>query len=212
MSPSVAIAPVSILRSVDVRSILPEGLDPPADVPLDIFEATVGMLLAGDRVDMATLAERAGISRATLYRRIPDREHLIGEAVWFLVRYAVAPALEASAELTGADRVAATVHSFLSLVEEPGPQIDQLIRKERDLSMRIFTGDDGPVHAGLLHAMTALLEQEADAGHLDLGDMAPSVLALGIVRIGESFLWPRVFGDVDLRTADAVELVRRLLR
>lgn len=205
-------AEVVSLPAVDVREIVAEGLDPPDDIPPDIFEAAVAMLLAGERVDMRTLADRVGISRATLYRRVPDREHLLGQAVWFVVRHAVVAALVASSELSGPDRVVGAVTDFFAKIATPAPQIEQLIRKEPDLSMRIFTTEDGPVHAGLVAAVAALIAREVGDGNLDLGGLEPHVLARGIVRLGESFLWPQVFSGDQIRMDDAIEIIRRLVR
>jgi AcrR family transcriptional regulator len=209
---TVAADEAGTLLPVDVREIVPEGLDRPEDIPAEIFDAAVAMLLAGERLDMGTLAERSGISRATLYRRIPDREYLLGQVVWFLVRHALVAVIEATQELGGADRIVRAAGDFFALITTPAPHFEQLLRKEPELSMRIFTTHDGPVHAGLRDAVAALVAQEIDAGRLDLGDLDPQVLALGIVRIGESFLWPRIFSGEQIHMDDALAIIRRLVR
>ena len=50
--------------------------------PLDALREGRRRFLAGQRVDMSELATALGISRATLYRWVGDREQLLGEILW----------------------------------------------------------------------------------------------------------------------------------
>src|SRR6202021_3382283 len=59
---------------------LPQGTHPPAMVPGPIFAAAVDMFGAGQRLDMRSLARRIGVARATLYRRVGNREQLLAQA------------------------------------------------------------------------------------------------------------------------------------
>jgi AcrR family transcriptional regulator len=58
----------------DARAILPGGAAPPAGIPAEIFAAAVDTFVAGQRLDMRSLARRLGVARATLYRRVGKRE------------------------------------------------------------------------------------------------------------------------------------------
>ena len=53
----------------DVRAIVPGGAATPAGIPAEIFAAAVDTFVAGQRLDMRSLARRLGVARATLYRR-----------------------------------------------------------------------------------------------------------------------------------------------
>ena len=53
----------------DARAVLPEGTQPPGEVPAGIFAAAVDVFVSGQRLDMRSLARRLGVARATLYRR-----------------------------------------------------------------------------------------------------------------------------------------------
>ena len=53
----------------DARIVLPDGAAVPARIPAGIFAAAVDTFVAGQRLDMRSLARRLGVARATLYRR-----------------------------------------------------------------------------------------------------------------------------------------------
>ena len=65
----------------DVQAVLPQGTQPPAMVPAPIFAAAVDMFVAGQRLDMRSLARRIGVARATLYRRVGNREQLLDQVL-----------------------------------------------------------------------------------------------------------------------------------
>ena len=49
----------------DVRAVLPQGTQPPPMVPGPIFAAAVDAFVAGQRLDMRSLARRNAEARAT---------------------------------------------------------------------------------------------------------------------------------------------------
>ena len=53
----------------DAQAVLPAGATVPAGIPAGIFAAAVDTFVAGQWLDMRSLARRLGVSRATLYRR-----------------------------------------------------------------------------------------------------------------------------------------------
>src|SRR2546423_14851391 len=62
------------------------AVEPPADIPREIFDAAVDTYLACRRLDMRGLAGELGISRATLYRHAGGRDRLLGEGLCFPTR------------------------------------------------------------------------------------------------------------------------------
>jgi hypothetical protein len=54
----------------DARLVLPAGAAVPEGIPAGIFAAAVDTFVAGQRLDMRSLARRLGVARATLYRRV----------------------------------------------------------------------------------------------------------------------------------------------
>jgi AcrR family transcriptional regulator len=189
---------------------VPEGLDPPADVPGEVFRAALDSVLAGRRLEMGRLAQEIGTSRATLYRRVSDRDQLLGEVVWYLVRFSVAATLERTAHLSGLERVVETARVFLADVTAPVPAFRRLFDDEPVASMRILTSSTGRVHLGVLDVFARLLEDEVTDAGLELA-MPARQLAFAVLRLAQSFIYADVIArdpmDVDLVT----ELVDGLL-
>ena len=83
----------------DVGRVLPEGTGTPATIPGPIFAAAVDTFVAGQRLDMRSLARRVGVARATLYRRVGNREQLLDQVLWWRARLLLADQVRASADL-----------------------------------------------------------------------------------------------------------------
>lgn len=180
--------------SVPSAALVPGGLAAPPDIPVDVFAAALETFVACERLDMGQLAESLGWSRATLYRKAPPRETLLGAVVWFLTRRALVGALESTGQLRGAERVATCAQRFIRFVSEQ-PAFRTFLEHEPEVSLRVMTSRHGPVQGGLIAATQALLEQEEQRGHLTLLE-DPRTLAYAIVRLGEGFLYADVLtGD-----------------
>jgi AcrR family transcriptional regulator len=197
-------------RDAALRSLVPEGLDPPPDIPQEIFRPALGVFLERRRLDMRGLAESIGVSRATLYRRVRGRDHLLGEMIWFLTRHAVARAVAETAGRRGRSRVLGIVAGFMHDVNEQ-PALRRLLDEEPEAALRILTSKHGPVQTGLIAAVERLLDQERKRGHLDTG-IEPATLAYVIVRIGESFLYADAIADNEPDVELAVAMIAKLLR
>lgn len=201
-------APQARQRGAD--GYLPEGLDPPPGIPDDVFQAALGSVLEGRRLEMGRLAEQVGTSRATLYRRVPDRDALLGEVVWYLVRFSVADTLDRTAHLAGLERVVETARSFLASVTAPVPAFRRLIEEETVAAMRILTSSAGPVHQGVHRVLTDLLADEAADAGLELA-MPATDLAFAILRLAQSFMYADVIARDPIDVDFVVGLVEGLL-
>src|SRR5258708_23003878 len=62
---------------------------------------------------MQSLARRAGVGRATLYRRVGKREQLLDEVVWWRARRLVGEQVQATAAQAGVARIAAVIGGVL---------------------------------------------------------------------------------------------------
>jgi AcrR family transcriptional regulator len=159
---------------------------------------------------MRALAVDLGMGRATLYRKVGNRDRLLGEVIWFLTRRALARALERTSDLTGVERIVATVEDFMAFVHDQ-PDLRRLLEAEPEAALRILTSKQGPVQHGIVESLDRLLEDEERRGNLEL-TIDRTTLAYVIVRIGESFLYADVIADNEPDVPTAVEVVRRLLR
>ena len=192
------------------EALIPEGTAPPQGIPPEIFQAALATFLERRRLDMRELAAELGMGRATLYRRVGNRDRLLGEVLWFLARRALVDAVEHAGERSGAERIVAVVDGFLSFARAQ-PALRALLDAEPEAALRVLTSKQGPVQLGLVEALERLLAEEEARGALRL----PSdrrTLAYVVVRIGESFLYADAIAGEEPDLAAAVELVARLLR
>lgn len=189
--------------------LLPEGTAPPAGVPAEIFAAGLACYLEMRRLDMRSLAEELGMGRATLYRKVRSRDHLLGEITWYLTRRLIVRALRATAMITGRARIAALVELFMRSVAEQ-VELRRFLDAEPEAALRVLTSKHGPVQGGLTTVIEQLLRRETALADGDDG-MTPATLAYVIVRIGESFLYADVIGHGDPDVDAAMQVIDRLL-
>src|SRR5215813_11802397 len=105
-----------MLRVDDAQAVLPDGVAAPAGIPDEIFAAAVDTFVAGQRLDMRSLARRLGVARATLYRRAGNRERLLDEVLWWRARHLLVDQVRASAGLAGTGRLIAVIGGVLRAI------------------------------------------------------------------------------------------------
>jgi AcrR family transcriptional regulator len=159
---------------------------------------------------MRALAGELGMGRATLYRKVGNRDRLLGSVIWFLTRRTLARALLAGDSLRGADRVVRVVDEFMTAVHT-SPELRRFLEAEPEAALRILTSKQAPVQRGVVQTLERILDQEERRGTLHVG-IDHATLAYAIVRIGEGFLYADVIADNPPDVPTAVEVVRRLLR
>jgi AcrR family transcriptional regulator len=186
------------------------AVEPPADIPREIFDAAVDTYLDCRRLDMRALAGELGISRATLYRPAGGRDRLLGEVLCYRTQLALAAAATGMERMKGERRVVTVVERFMRIVHESAP-LHRLLEAEPETALRLLTSKHGPVQRRVIDGLERLLAHEESRGELRLG-VDPAALAYAIVRIGESFLYADVIADNDPDVDQAVTLVSRLLR
>lgn len=187
------------------EGLIPGGLEPPPLVEPAIFQGALVAFLAERRLDMQALAADLGISRATLYRRVGDRDTLLGQVLWFLTRHAMARALETTAGMRGAERVLAVTEAFMRDVL-PQPALQRFLHAEPEAALRILTSAKGPVQSGIVGVLAALLRAEGVRTRTD-----PDTLAYALVRIGEGFMYADVIAALKPDVGKAMEIARLLV-
>ncbi len=194
----------------DFDQLVPGGTEPPAEIPAEIFQAALGVYRDRRRLDMRALAVELGMGRATLYRKVGNRDRLLGEVMWYLTRVAMASALAEAEGRDGADRVVEVLRLFMSAVNGSA-ELRHLLEAEPEAALRILTSKHGPVQPGVTDALEALLADEEESGHLRL-TIDRGTLAYVLVRIGESFLYADVIADQEPDVDAAVAVAARLMR
>lgn len=178
--------------------------------PHDVVRAAAGMLLHGRRVDTGTLAAELGISRATLFRRAGNRDAILGEGLAYLGARTLArierehDARPASGEPSGRLRCLEVSEEFRFALGT-APALRQLLDEEPAMAIRILTDPQGRVQPRMVEAYTRLFQRDVDEHGL-LPQVPVPLLALAVVRLGESFLYSDVLASraPDLKAATAV--------
>ena len=194
----------------DVHVVLPEGTRAPATVPAHIFAAAVDTFSAGQRLDMRSLAGRIGVARATLYRRVGNREQLLDQVLWWRARRLLAEQVRASVHLTGTARLTALISGVLDAIGADRP-LRMFLESDPETALRILTGRHSTVHQGMAASLENLIDLERGRGSFDTS-LDTSTLAYAIVRVSEGFLYADVIADRTPDIGRAVTVIEALLR
>ncbi|MCW3063250.1 MAG: hypothetical protein JWN32_422 [Solirubrobacterales bacterium] len=151
---------------------------------LDAFNIARRRFIAGERIEMRSLAQELGVNRVTLHRWVGSRDLLLGEVLWSLAR----PTLDRARARTtghGGQAVADAMERFLADVLA-APFMRAFLEREPEIALRILTTTRSTMQAKLVAHIRDLIADEM-AGRplpLDLDD-----LAYLVVRVSESFTY-----------------------
>ena len=198
-----------MLSTDDARAIVPGGAAVPAGIPAEIFAAAVDAFVAEQRLDMRSLARRLGVARATLYRRAGNREQLLDEMLWWRARRLLVGQVQATAALTGAERLVAVIGGVLRAIAGDRP-LRAFLESDPETALRLLTGARSTVHRGMASALEKLIDLERGRGCFDASLDTPT-LAYAIVRISESFLYADVIADRAPNVDRATTVIEALL-
>ncbi len=193
----------------DARAVLPEGTGPPGQVPAGIFAAAVDVFVSGQRLDMRSLARRLGVARATLYRRVGNREQLLDEVLWWRARRLLDDQVRATGELAGTARLVAVIGGVLHGIGRDR-SLRAFLASDPETALRILTGPRSTVHAGTAGALEKLIDLDRGRGSFDAGLDTPT-LAYAIVRISDGFLYADVIADRAPDIDRAITVIEALL-
>jgi AcrR family transcriptional regulator len=164
----------------------------------EIVRAAARWIHHGIRLDTRALAGELGMSRTTLFRRVGNREDLMGDALWMLsdrtMRNAVAHWEQAEGPVVrnaaGQLRCLAVMHEYrTSIATDPG--FNQLLRDEPTVAIRVLTDPVGRVQPKVMAAHVDLLARDVADGGFVLAVGLES-LSYALVRLGEAFLYSDV--------------------
>lgn len=155
----------------------------------DAYALARETFLAGERVDMQTLASRLGISRTTLHRWVQTRENLLDHV---LGRLAVEYFAMGRERAVGApdDVICGTTGAVADAALE-SDAIRGFVEREPELALRLMLNDRSRVRRQLVTDMRALVAEV-------LPDEAAALdgFAEAAIEVGLALLWPYlVAGD-----------------
>lgn len=159
---------------------------------LDAFRLARRTFLAGDRVDMQTLARSLDVDRATVYRWVGSREQLLTEILWSLIEPTIANLRTAHCHagppaVPGQSPAAAVITGTVrAVIANPGMQ--RFLDREGDLALRLLTTRASGFETRLIALVAGLVRQEAEAGRL-ITVVPVDDLPYVLVRIMESYIY-----------------------
>lgn len=159
----------------------------------------------GSRLDTGALAAEVGVSRTTLFRRVGNREDLMGDALWLMSDRTIASVTHRWDKANGpAVRDPAGMLRCLWVMREYRAAIAGnkgmrvLLEEEPTVALRVLTDPHGRVQPRVIAQHVDLFARDvADGGFTPRVDL--DTLAFAVVRLGEGFLYADVLAD---RTPD----------
>ena len=174
-----------------------------------MFRAAAEAYLAGQRLDMQSLARRVGVGRATLYRRAGNREQILDAVIWWRARRLLAWQLDRTSGLAGAARISAVVGAVLRSIERDRP-LRAFLASDPDTALRILTGGRSQAACGMTRALERLIDTERSLGTFE-PDLETAALTYAIMRISEAFLYADVLAGLSPDVGRAITVVDALL-
>lgn len=171
----------------------------------DLVRTAARWIDRGVRVDTSAFAQELGISRSTLFRRVGNREDLLGDALYYLSERTLTAAArtwerdegDVVRNAAGELRCLAVMREYRSVLAA-SEGFRRFLDDEPAVAIRLLTDPDGKVQPRVIAAHVELLRRDVDAG-----GFTPSVsldsLCYAIVRLGEAFLYSDVLAS---RTPD----------
>jgi AcrR family transcriptional regulator len=185
------------------------GTDSPARAtPLDALRAARRIWLQQQRIDMGALAEELGVSRATLYNWVGDRERLTAEVMWSIAERTIDQGRR-QATGSGPEYLSGVVAHYLTALAGFAPT-RKFIERDPEFALRVLTGSRTPFQRRLIESNRELIEEQiAGAGYEPPLD--PATLGYLLVRIGESFIFNSLITGEEPDLDKAIQASRVLL-
>lgn len=209
MSPPVQAASIATVGVDAAPSWLSERMSAHADArrAFDLARAT---FIAGRRIDMGGLAATLGVDRTSLFRWVGNRDALLSEVLWSLAMPTLVQAERATAELSGALRVAELLTGFVADLNR-AEYFREFLRREPARALRLLTTTESEIQRRYIATADWLVRREL--GDRPLGGVidVPS-LAYLLVRVSESFTYADLIAGDEPSAARARVAFRVLLR
>ena len=190
------------------RALDGSGASATRGTPLDALRLGRRMWLAEQRIDMGALAAELGISRATLYNWVGDRDRLIGEVLWSFAAEAIQHA-RAHASGSGPAYLSDVIERYLTALAGFEPN-RRFIARDPELALRVLTGHRTSFQQRLIDATAQMIQEQVDTAGYE-PPLDPATLAYVIVRIGESFIFNDVITGSEPDLTKAAQASRVLL-
>lgn len=181
------------MASTPLQRQLADDSDPRKPTALDAFALARADYLAGNRIDLGSIAARLGVNRVTLYRWVGTREQLIIEVVWWLTERTMDAGWRDLESEPGPRVPALLGHLLHAIWDQPGSR--RSIERDNAMYMSLLTVASHGFQPRMLAYVRAKLAADIESGRthttLSLDDLAYTVL-----RVAESFHYlPTINGE-----------------
>jgi AcrR family transcriptional regulator len=163
----------------------------PRAAPIDAFKLARRRFLAGDVVDVTSVAAELGVNRVTVQRWVGSRSQLLVEVLWSLAERQ----LEHARALVAQDDPGSLAEVFALFIGESiaHPGMRRFLHEEGPLAMRLLTRPDQGFHPRMVAAFQRVLQDAAAVGELE-PDAPLEELAYTLVRIMEGYVHTEALG------------------
>lgn len=162
------------------------GATPARPTAIDALHEAQRMFQAGQRVDMQGLAKTLGVDRATLYRWVGSREHLLSEVLWNLMAKTVERLRDPAGP--GPRPVAADIVTGAAKAAITNVGMRRFLEREGDLALRLLTTKAGEFQQRLIQLIAEVVDTDRRAGRLH-STVPAADLPYVLVRIMESYVY-----------------------
>jgi AcrR family transcriptional regulator len=171
------------------------------------IDAATSVYLAGEKLDMSSLADDLGASRATLYRWVGNRDDLLGVVLSEATERTYRKAIE-QAQGSGTAYLLDFFNRVMRSIVASAP-LRALTTREPMVFIRLAFMP-GAIESAAARITAEVLARESARGSLQL-TLAPEVLGKALVRICEVHLYAPLLGGDEPEIDTALDLVSLLL-
>jgi AcrR family transcriptional regulator len=130
----------------------------PKPTAQDAIDVAIATFEAGERVDMAQIAQRLGVGRSTLYRWVGDREALMDRVI-DATTLKLAASVQRRVRGKGLDRVCSAVRVYLEATTRYEP-LRSLAEREPALALHVVMNPDGVFATNTREGLRAQLQRD----------------------------------------------------
>jgi AcrR family transcriptional regulator len=171
------------------------------------IDAATSVYLAGEKLDMSSLADDLGASRATLYRWVGNRDDLLSVVLSEATERTYRKAIE-QAQGSGTTYLLDFFDAVMRSIVASAP-LRALTTREPMVFIRLAFMP-GAIESVAAHITAEVLARESARGNLKL-TLAPEILGKALVRICEVHLYAPLLGGDEPEIDTALGLVSLLL-
>lgn len=176
--------------------------------PVDVFKHARQWWFEGRRLNLGALADEVGVSRATIFRWVGNRDLLVAEILWSMYSQTLEAAMS-EAQGEGIDylvdiyrRIGETAVSFKPL--------KRFLKQDPEYALKVLTSDATDYHDRIVAAWKGLLNEQLEQGKIQ-PQMETAELASLIVRLNEGSLYSDMIAGREPILETACKALRLLL-